>query len=161
SIPTLQITHLPPSIILFEKDSLLGNRPDLRSARLLLESNEKVVNSQKKELLPTFAFQGEYGYLSGQSADLTQDSSKNWLLGFNASLPIFHGGMKRSEIALRKKELEESEALYKQAVLSSYSQVENAYARLKWIHDQLLAQQEFVSAASEAAQLTKERYRKG
>jgi len=63
-------------------------------------------------------------------------------------------GRKRSEIQLRKSELEETEQRLNQ-------QVEQAYAGLKWVHDQLLAQQEFVAAASDAAQLTRERYRKG
>jgi multidrug efflux system outer membrane protein len=144
-----------------EKDSLAGLRPDLKAAKLFLESNEKLVRSQKKQLLPSFYLDGAYGYLSGERANLTGDSSENWVVGVSASLPIFQGGKKRSEIQLRKSELEETEELYNQQVLVSYQQVENAYARLKWVHDQLLAQQEFVAAAIDAAQLTRERYRKG
>jgi len=70
-------------------------------------------------------------------------------------------GRKRSEIQLRKSELEETGQRLNQQVLLSHQQVEQAYAGLKWVHDQLLAQQEFVAAASDAAQLTRERYRKG
>jgi multidrug efflux system outer membrane protein len=156
-----RIKYLPPAIMFLEKDSLAGLRPDLKAAKLFLESNEKLVRSQKKQLLPSFYLDGAYGYLSGESANLTGDSSENWVVGVSASLPIFQGGKKRSEIQLRKSELEETEELYNQQVLVSYQQVENAYARLKWVHDQLLAQQEFVAAAIDAAQLTRERYRKG
>ena len=160
-IPHTRIKYLPPAIMFLEKDSLAGLRPDLKAAKLFLESNEKLVRSQKKQLLPSFYLDGAYGYLSGESANLTGDSSENWVVGVSASLPIFQGGKKRSEIQLRKSELEETEELYNQQVLVSYQQVENAYARLKWVHDQLLAQQEFVAAAIDAAQLTRERYRKG
>ena len=43
----------------------------------------------------------------------------------------------------------------------SYRQVENSISNIKWVHEQLLAQQEFVKAANNAAELTNERYRKG
>src|SRR5690606_5156481 len=67
----------------------------------------------------------------------------------------------RSEIKLRRSELQEARENYNKLTLESYRQVENAYAQLQWVHQQLLAQQQFVIAARDAANLTGERYRKG
>lgn len=160
-IPPTRISYLPPPVMFLVKDSLAGNRPDLKAAGLFLEAGEKLVRSQKKQLLPSFYVDGSYGYLSGEGAGLISDSGENWMVGVSAALPIFQGGRKRSEIQLRKSELEETGQRLSQQVLLSHQQVEQAYAGLKWVHDQLLAQQEFVVAASDAAQLTRERYRKG
>lgn len=160
-IPLTRISFLPPPIMFLRKDSLGDTRPDLKAARLYLQANEKMVRSQKKQLLPSLYLDGSYGYLSGEGAGLISDSGENWIIGVSAALPIFQGGKKRSEIQLRKSELEESEQRLNQQVLLSHQQVEQAYARLKWVHDQLLAQQEFVVAASDVAQLTRERYTKG
>lgn len=161
TIAPTTIQFMPPEILLLDKDLIPMARPDLKAAKLRLESSEKLVQSQKKQLLPAFYLNGSYGYLSGDSSNLIEDDGKNWVAGITASLPIFEGGKKRSEIKLRKSELEENKEKYNQQLLLSYQQIENSYAQLKWIHEQLLAQQEFVSAALDAASLTSERYRKG
>ena len=161
SISTTAIQFMPPEVMLIEKDLIPMSRPDLKAAELRLASSEKMFRSQKKELLPSFFVSGSYGYLSGESSNLMDSDSKNWAAGITASLPIFEGGKKRSEIKLRKSELAENQEKYNQLVLLSYQQVENSYAQLKWIHEQLIAQQDFVTAAIDAASLTNERYRKG
>ena len=161
TIAPTTIQFMPPEILLLDKDSIPMVRPDLKAAKLRLESSEKLARSQKKQLLPSFYVSGSYGYLSGDSSNLIEDDSKNWVAGITASLPIFEGGKKRSEIKLRKSELEENQEKYNQQLLLSYQQIENSYAQLKWVHEQLLAQQEFVSAAIDAANLTSERYTKG
>ncbi|WP_419211529.1 TolC family protein [Maribacter sp. X9] len=161
TIAPTTIEFMPPEILLLEKDMVAATRPDLKAAILRLESSEKLARSQKKQLLPSFYASGSYGYLSGNSSNLIENNSKNWAAGITASLPIFEGGKKRSEIKLRESELNESKERYNQQLLLSYQQIENSYAQLNWVHEQLLAQQEFVSAAIDAASLTGERYRKG
>lgn len=160
-IPHSKVRYLPPSVAFMEKDSLSLSRPDLKAAKLLLESSDKRVSSQWKELLPSFRLSGSYGYLSGDTNNLIEDNGRTWLAGISASLPIFEGGRKRSEIKLKRSELEEARENYNRLTLESHRQVENAYARLQWVHQQLLAQQQFVAAARDAANLTGERYRKG
>lgn len=161
SIAPTTIEYLPPEILIFDKKLIPMVRPDLKAAKLRLESSEKLARSQKKQLFPSFYLSGSYGYLSGGSSNLIEEDSRNWVAGISASLPIFEGGKKRSEIKLRKSELEENQEKYNQQLLLSYQQVENSYSQLKWIHEQLLAQQEFVTAAIDAASLTSERYTKG
>tara|TARA_R110002049_G_scaffold14886_8_gene61966 strand:+ start:5324 stop:6754 length:1431 start_codon:yes stop_codon:yes gene_type:complete len=161
SIAPTSIKYMPPEVLFLEKELVPLSRPDLKVAELMIESSEKLVRSQKKQLLPSFYVNGSYGYLSGKSSNLTDNDSRSWIAGVTASLPIFEGGKKRSEIKLRKSELVENQEKYNRQVLLSYQQVENSYSQLKWVHEQLLAQQEFVSAAIDAANLTSERYRKG
>ncbi len=160
-VPHSKVRYLPPSVAFMEKDSLALSRPDLKAARLLLESSDKRVSKQWKELLPSFYLNGSYGYLSGDAGTLIETNGRSWIAGISASLPIFEGGRKRSEIKLRRSELQEARENYNKLTLESYRQVENAYAQLQWVHQQLLAQQQFVIAARDAANLTGERYRKG
>ena len=161
TIAPTTIQYMPPEILLIDKELVPMARPDLKATKLRIESAEKVARSQKKQLLPSFYVIGAYGYLSGDDSNLFNNDSKNWVAGISASLPIFEGGKKRAEIKLRNSELEETKAQYDQQLLVSYQQIENSYANLKWIHEQLLAQQEFVASAMDAANLTNERYRKG
>lgn len=160
-VPHTKIKYLPPHVEFIGKDSLAIARPDLRASRLMIESAEKVLKSQKKQLLPSFYLNAAYGYLSGDSDNLFESDSRTWFAGITASLPIFEGGKKRAEIKLRKSELEEEQINYQQALLRSYRQVESAFSNLYWLREQLLAQQEFVVAARDVSELTKERYRKG
>ncbi|MCX2681400.1 TolC family protein [Galbibacter sp. EGI 63066] len=160
-IPHSNIKYLPPAVAFLEKDSLLNSRPDLRASKLLIESSGKLVNNQKKQLLPSFHVSGAYGYLSGDTDNLIESDSRTWFAGVTASLPLFEGGKKSSEIKLRKSELEESRQNYNRLKLQSYREVENSFARLQWVHEQLISQQEFVVAARDASNLTNERYRKG
>lgn len=160
-IPHSKVRYLPPSVAFVDKDSLSGSRPDLKAAKLLMEASDKRVSSQWKKLLPSFRLNGSYGYLSGNADNLIEDNGRTWIAGISASLPIFEGGRKRSEIKLKRSELQEARENYNKLTLESYRQVENAYAQLQWAHRQLLAQQEFVAAARDAANLTNERYRKG
>lgn len=161
SIHKTEISYMPPDLIFLEKDSLTATRPDLKSAKLMLESSKSLVKNQWKQLLPSFYLNGAFGYLSGDSNNWIENDSRTWVAGVSASLPIFEGGKKRAEIKLRKSELKQAEAAYNQNVLVSYRQVENSISNIKWVHEQLLAQQEFVKAANNAAELTNERYRKG
>ncbi|NDV42595.1 efflux transporter outer membrane subunit [Flagellimonas sediminis] len=160
-VPHANIQYLPPNVEFLRKDSLVVTRPDLRASKLMIESAEKMLVNQKKQLLPSFQLSGAYGYLSGDSDNLIERDSRTWFAGVTASLPVFEGGKKRAEIKLRKSELEEEHRNYEQNLLQSYRQVENAFSNLHWIREQLLAQQEFVVAARDAALLTNERYRKG
>ncbi|MEC7264443.1 MAG: efflux transporter outer membrane subunit [Bacteroidota bacterium] len=160
-VPHANIQYLPPNVEFLRKDSLVVTRPDLRASKLMIESAEKMLVNQKKQLLPSFQLSGAYGYLSGDSDNLIERDSRTWFAGVTASLPVFEGGKKRAEIKLRKSELEEEHRNYEQNLLQSYKQVENAFSNLHWIREQLLAQQEFVVAARDAALLTNERYRKG
>ena len=161
TVAATSIKYMPPEIIFLDKEAIASTRPDLKVTKLMMAYSEKLVQSQKKQLLPAFYLNGSYGYLSGESSNLVEANSRNWAAGISASLPIFEGGKKRSEIKLRKSELAETQEKYNQQLLLSYQQVENSYSQLKWVHEQLLAQQEFVSAAIDAASLTHERYRKG
>lgn len=160
-VPHANIQYLPPNVEFLRKDSLVVTRPDLRASKLMIESAEKMLVNQKKQLLPSFQLSGAYSYLSGASDNLIERDSRTWFAGVTASLPVFEGGKKRAEIKLRKSELEEEHRNYEQNLLQSYKQVENAFSNLHWIREQLLAQQEFVVAARDAALLTNERYRKG
>ncbi|UOB18094.1 efflux transporter outer membrane subunit [Abyssalbus ytuae] len=160
-IAPTKIRYLPPNVEFMRKDSLSLSRPDLRAARLMIESGEKILSNQKKQLLPSFYLNGAYGYLSGNSDNLIERDSRAWFAGITASLPLFEGGRKRAEIKLRRSELEEKQRDYEQALLQAYRQVENAFSNLHWIREQLLAQQEFVVAARDVSGLTNERYRKG
>ncbi|NDV17500.1 efflux transporter outer membrane subunit [Muricauda sp. TY007] len=156
-----QIKYLPPDVAFLRKDSILVTRPDLRASKLMIASAEKKLAHQRKQLLPALHLSGAYGYLSGDSDNLIERNSRTWFAGVSASLPLFEGGKKRAEIKLRKSELEEQQRNYDRAVLQSFRQVENTFSNLNWIHEQLLAQQEFVMAARDASELTNERYRKG
>lgn len=160
-VPFTPIQFLPPPMLIAEKEDLEAQRPDILAAKYTLEASKKSLRSQKKELLPAVYVNSAYGYNAGDADLWTDEDSKAWNVGVSASLPIFEGGKKRAQIKLRKSELQEAQEAYDQQLLTAYQEVESAYAQLNLTHEQLLAQQDLVKAAIEAATLTSERYRKG
>ncbi|MEF2229776.1 MAG: efflux transporter outer membrane subunit [Pseudodesulfovibrio sp.] len=118
----------PPGLGL--PSELLANRPDVRSAGLLLRSADWEVAAARANRLPSVTMSGSGAYSGAQLATLFD----NWMLSLAAAVvgPIFDGGYRKAEVEKARGVVDERLADYKSTVLTAFKEVEDALAREKW-----------------------------
>jgi multidrug efflux system outer membrane protein len=103
---------------------LLRRRPDVRAARMRLDSSEWSVNAAQADRLPSLRLSGSYGYSSSDVGELFD----NWIAQLAGSLvgPIVDGGRRRAEVRRTEAVADERLAAYKEVILGSIQEVEDA-----------------------------------
>ena len=105
---------------------------------------------------------GSAGYESAKLESLFDaNRSLIWSLGPSLSVPLFAGGRNAANLQAAKAAHEEAAATYRQRILESFRDVEDALAGVQAGAEQADAQARAVVAAREAARLSDARYREG
>lgn len=138
---------------------LLAARPDVRAAGLQLRAADWRVGAARADRLPALRLTGSAAY-NASEWDLLFD---NWFATLAASLtgPVFDAGRRRAEVARTRAVAEERLAAYRQTVLNSVKEVENALlqeTRQAALLDALNAELDAARATQEQAL---DRYRNG
>lgn len=115
---------------------LLSRRPDLIAAEHRLHESENRLEEAEKNWLPDFSLTGQAGNSSGQLIKLLNINSLLFSIAGKLSQTLFSGGRLSAEqdIALARKN--ERLALYSQAVLKAFQEVETALARETYLNKQ-------------------------
>lgn len=158
--PLLDASRLPviPEGI---PSALLERRPDIATAQNQMIAANARIGVARAARFPAIALTGQGGYESFALGDLFQWSSRTWLLGVVANLPIIDGGRNRANIRRAEAVLEESVNTYRQRVLVAFAEVEDNLAGLRTLAGQSRTTDEAVVDASRAADLAEKRYRAG
>lgn len=161
SIESTNLKYLAPNITYLLPPASEITRPDIQADEYRVASYQNVLKSAKKDLYPSLYFNGSLGLLSGETEDIFDSKSRNWLIGATLSVPVFEGGRRRAQLSINEHQLQGSENRLEQKKLMANQEVEQALSNLSQINEQLTIQQEFLSAAQKAAELSSQRYRKG
>lgn len=151
----------PPGIPVGVPTDLLERRPDVAAAERTLASATAQIGVVKGNFFPSIKLIGHGGYLSGDSAKLFELSSLNWNVGPSISVPLLAGGKNRAAAERSRAAHDEALANYRQAVLVSFSDVENALAALRNLSTQAEAQHRARDSAQKAAEIAHARYEAG
>jgi outer membrane protein, multidrug efflux system len=119
------------------------------------------VGAAKAAWFPNIALTGFAGYGSTDLSDLLQWSSRAWLLGAVAALPIFDGGRRQAGIDSTSAQLDGAVAQYREQVLVAFKDVEDQLAALRLLAEQTEAQGRAVASAGRTTALSNARYRAG
>ncbi len=137
------------------------DRPDLQVANYVVEAYRKQIKTARKQRYPSLFVSGSLGLLSGNSDDLFEDESRNWLLGASLSIPLFEGGRRQALLDISEYQLENAAEQLSQNELVANQEVTQATAELQRLNEQLFNQQEFLAAADCTAALSRQRYKQG
>lgn len=150
----LRITPLTPALPVNTQSlraDLLGKRPDIAAQRALLEAASQRVDSAKAEFYPNVQLTGLAGYNAISTGDLFDRASHIFTIMPAITLPIFHSGALRANLAGKRAEYDVAIGEYNQSVLSAikeaadalsdwqHSQSEVAEAQLAWISSDKLS----------------------
>jgi outer membrane protein, multidrug efflux system len=141
--------------------TLLTRRPDVAAAQNGVMAAQARVGMAQAAWFPNIALTASAGYASPELSDLFKWSSRAWVLGALAALPVFDGGRRKAGVQAADAELESAVAGYRERVLVAFKDVEDQLAALRLLTEQAEAQGRAVASASRTTSLSDTRYRAG
>src|SRR5262249_54061062 len=122
--------EVPPGL----PSSLLGRRPDVKSAEQDMVAANADIGQAKAAFFPQLTLTGFYGYQSVALSDLFTGASKTWQFGPTVTVPLFTGGRLRGNLKLSQARFQESLAFYQKTVQEAFREVSDglvAYQRTR------------------------------
>ena len=161
SLPVAQWDSALPVIPAGLPSTLLTRRPDVSAAQQTMLAAQARVGVAKAAYFPRVALTGSAGYASTDLSDLFEWSSRAWLLGAVAALPVFDGGRRKAGVESATAQMEGEVARYREQVLVAFKDVEDELSALRLLADQAEAQGRAVQSSSRSTALSDVRYRSG
>ena len=141
--------------------SLLGRRPDIRSAEQLLISENALVAAAKAAYFPTISLTGAFGFQSNSLSNLFSGPSSAWTFIPQITQPIFTAGRLKSNVNFEKAQREYALAHYQQTIQTAFSDVSNALVQYRRVREIRTQQELLVSSLRDASRLAHLRYEGG
>jgi multidrug efflux system outer membrane protein len=141
--------------------TLLVRRPDLRSAEAGLKAANFDVAAARAARFPNISLTASGGTSSGALAGLFTTGTFLYSLGASASQTIFAGGRLQAQEQGARARYREVEENYEKAVISAFSDVEDALAAVNYNDQQYRLVEEASTQANLAYRLAELRYRAG
>ena len=157
----LSASASPPRVPSGTPSDLLERRPDVAQAERLLASSCAKIGVAKAAFFPSVRLIGNAGYLSGDLTNLFNEASQKWTLGPSISVPIFAGGKSRGLIERVRAEYDENLAVYRQAILGAFAEVENSLSAMRNLAVEQDALNRATESARKAAGIARTRYEAG
>ncbi len=151
----------PPSVPVSVPSEMLRQRPDIRAAERRVAAANADIGVATAAFYPSFAIKASGGLSSGTWSDLFQASSVVWSLGANISAPVFRGNLLKSQHKAAIAAHEAASADYRQTVLDSIREVENALQGGAILERRQVAQDRALEAARKTFDLSVKRYQSG
>jgi multidrug efflux system outer membrane protein len=161
SLPVAEWTSALPIIPAGMPGTLLTRRPDVSAAQRTMLASQARVGVAKTAYYPRVSLTGSAGYASTDLSDLFEWSSRAWLLGAIASVPLFDGGRRKAGVEFAGGELDAAVAGYREQILAAFKDVEDQLSALRLLSEQAEAQSRAVQGASRTTALSDARYRGG
>jgi NodT family efflux transporter outer membrane factor (OMF) lipoprotein len=140
---------------------LLRRRPDIVEAEANLHVATANIGVAVANFFPTVDLLGLFDIQSSQTADLFDLASRTYVLGGMVSVPIFQGGKLVDTLHLRKQQQKEAVIAYDKAVLSAFSDVDNALTDYDKEQQRRRLLRQAVAANEHAFDLAQQRYTEG
>jgi outer membrane protein, multidrug efflux system len=152
---------VPPPIPSGLPSQLLERRPDLAQAEQNLIAANAQIGAAKALYFPAISLTSALGTQSSQLSDLFTGPSRTWSYAGSFTGPIFTAGAIAGQV--KQAEAMQQAALenYENAILSAFSDVENALVSRQKLSEQVKAQQALVRALKEYARLAWLQYNGG
>ena len=142
--------------------TLLERNPSIAAAERAMAAANAKIGVAEAGYFPTVTLGASYTQSSSMLHTLFTSASSLWSFGLaDVSLPIFNGGLTSAQVAAARATYDQTVALYRQAVLTTFQQVEDQVAASRILAQQAEVQGRAVDAAEEAERLTLNQYRAG
>jgi multidrug efflux system outer membrane protein len=152
---------VPPPVPDGLPSELLERRPDLVAAERRVASAFYMVQSAKAARLPRITLTGSGGRSSNDLIRLIGASTGFWRAGIELLAPLFLGGALQAQVRFATAEQEASLALFGQAALRAFSEVESSLANEPVLAEQQRHLEAVLAQDTEALRLGRLRYEGG
>ncbi len=140
---------------------LVERRPDIRGAEQDLIAADANIAAARAALFPSLTLSASGGVRSNSLGDLFRSGTDFYSIGANLLGTIFDGGRLRAQVDLSIERRSELVEIYRQTIVKSFSEVENALSGVQQFALQERLLQEAVRRAREAFNLADARYKAG
>jgi multidrug efflux system outer membrane protein len=151
----------PPAVPLAVPSEVLRQRPDIRAAERRVAAANADIGVACAAFYPSFSINASSGLDAARLADLCDASSLVWSIGASALTPITSQKLLNARRAAAVAAHEAASAEYRQAVLESIREVENALQGGAILERRQLAQDQALAAARTTFELSAKRFKAG
>ena len=152
---------LPQDLPISLPSDLVRQRPDILQAEAQLHAASANIGVATAAMFPSFTLNGTFGVAGSSFGNLSPENGKFWSVGPSLSIPLFRGGSLWYERKAAIDAFDQTQANYRQTVLSAFQQVADALKALEHDAEALQAQADSRRAAAEALQLLQANYKAG
>ena len=156
-----ELPPVPPPIPAGLPSELIERRPDLVAAERRVASAFHAVQSAKAARLPRFTLTGGGGRSSSELIRLVGASAGFWRAGLELFAPLFLGGALQAQVRFATADQEAALALFGQAALRAFGEVESSLANEPLLADQQRNLEAVLAQDTEALRLGRLRYEGG
>ena len=160
-LPPMPLSDTPPDIPAGLPSDLLERRPDIAAAERRVEAAAADVGVANAAFFPRLVLTATAGFESRSLLTWLSGLSTFWSAGPAAVVTLFDAGRRRAVSEQAMAAFDESVADYKEAILRSLEDVEDALATLRVLHQEADVQASAVAAAERSVTLATNRYRGG
>jgi len=150
-----------PQVPLTLPSDLLERRPDIASAERNVAAANARIGVARAAFFPTLTLSGAGGFRAIDAGELFSAPARFWSLGAALAQPLFDGGARSAASDQAVAAYDEEVALYRQAVLTGFQEVEDNLAALRILADEALVQDEVVEGSRRNVELTLNQYNAG
>jgi len=148
----------PPNL----PSQLLERNPTIAANERAMAAANAKIGVAIAGYFPNVTLGASYGQESSMLHTLFTAASSLWSFGLTSiSLPVFNGGLTAAEVEFARATYDGTVANYRQAVLTTFQQVEDELAASRILEQQAEVQNRAVEAAELAEQLALNQYRAG
>lgn len=141
--------------------TLLERNPSVAAAEQAVIAANAQIGVNLSAYYPDITLSASYGFASAAVGDLLHASSALWSVGAEFSQLLFDGGARRARVEEARAAYDQNVAMYRQAVLTAFQQVEDQMATLRILAQEAGARQRAVTLAQQAVTLTTNEYQAG
>jgi NodT family efflux transporter outer membrane factor (OMF) lipoprotein len=161
SIPPAPLTTEPPDIPVGLPSELLERRPDIAAAERRVAAANAQIGVSEAAYFPTLSLTASAGFQSTDISKLVSGPSRFWSVGPSVSEVVFDGGLRRAQTEEARALYQSSVALYREAVLTGFQEVEDNLAALRILQSEAQVQNEAVKSAQQTVTVVANQYRAG
>lgn len=152
-VPTFPVTGLSPQ--------LLRRRPDIRSAEQSIVAANARIGESIAEYYPKFSLNGTLGFASTDSENLLQSKAGTWSIGPSFQWRLLDFGRVESEIRRAKANERMVLSSYKQTVITSVREAEDALVQLDQRAQEVRALEQATKSQKRALEIANARFQSG
>ncbi|MFY9925881.1 MAG: efflux transporter outer membrane subunit [Opitutaceae bacterium] len=163
TLPEIELTALavPVDLPVSLPSDLVRQRPDILSAEAQLHVASATIGVATAAMFPSISLSGTYGASGTSFGTLSAARGRFWSIGPSATVPLFQGGTLWYGRKAAIDAFQQSQAAYRETVLSAFAQVADSLKALEHDAEALQAQVDARLAASEALVLLRANYHAG
>ncbi len=139
----------------------LTRRPDLTQVIRQGQVADAQAVQQQSGIYPRVNLVGQAGLLSGRIGSWFIPGSATYLVGINASIPLYEGHRARQSIALARQQAQTISQTYRQTLQLARRDAETALDNLSILREQIELQQQTLTLARRTEHYSRELYVKG